>query len=104
MIQSNLQKEDRSKVGFYVLMNFNAGLLYSGSGNLGECEYRHQQGYTKNNHNNNNLRDAFQKHSEGWEFLAMPVEEPGFSRRENRELAFDLEQSDIDEYYGNPGF
>jgi hypothetical protein len=98
---SYLKDEDKHKIGFYMVTNIFTNETYFGSGILGDCFYRHSAGYKNNNHRNKNLREAFIRTPNGWEFIATPVEEYN-SPDENRLEARAFEQGDISEYWGNP--
>jgi hypothetical protein len=99
-MNSNLEKEDRNKVGFYLVTNTVTDETYVGSGVLGECLTRHRVGYNTGHHANIKLLKAFKRARDNWEFIAIPIEEPGLTREENRLVALDIEQSIINDFYG----
>jgi hypothetical protein len=99
MINSHLRQEDKDKMGFYTLTNIFTLETYSGSGVLGDCLKRHTTGYNNGNHDNRNLREAFTRTPDGWEFYAIPVEDYA-DPSDNRLLARTIEQSIIDEFIG----
>ena len=101
---SHLNKDDAKEIGIYSIINDHTGETYSGSGILGKCLSRHYRGYVTGNHDNANLREAFQKTPQGWNFYPAVINEPGLTREENRQIAFDLEQNDIDTCKGDPLF
>lgn len=103
-MHSHLNKEDKSKIGVYAVINDKTGETYSGSGELGKCFNRHQSGFTNGDHANSRLREAFKRTPNGWNFFPIVIDEPGLSREENREIAFDLEQKDIDSFKDDPLF
>lgn len=101
---SHLNKEDAAEIGIYSIINDHTGETYCGSGILGKCLSRHYRGYVTGNHDNANLREAFQRTPQGWNFYPVVINEPGLTREENRQVAFDLEQNDIDTCKGDPLF
>lgn len=94
-----LKESDKEKVGVYVVYNVKTDQIYVGSGKLGECEYRHRYGYENKNHRNKNVQKAFNNTPEGWTFMPIPIEGPGLTLKENRDIAFDLEQNFIDSFH-----
>lgn len=104
MIISNLRKEDYDKIGNYWVHNTITGETYSGSGLLKNCFNRHLLGYNNHNHKNENLRVAFAHTPNGWYFDYVLIDEPYLNKEENRQLAFDMEQIDLDMFIGNPLF
>ena len=100
-MQSNLLPEERDKIGFYLVQNEKTLETYVGSGILGECERRHKYGIRNLNHHNKNVFRAVNRNPEDWKFITIPVYELDLTHKENRELAFDLEQEIIDEFIGN---
>lgn len=101
---SHLNKDDATEIGIYSIINDHTGETYCGSGILGKCLSRHYRGYVSGNHDNVNLREAFQRTPQGWNFYPVVINEPGLTHEENRQVAFDLEQNDIDTCKGDPLF
>lgn len=101
---SHLNKDDVTEIGIYSIINDHTGETYCGSGILGKCLSRHYRGYVNGNHDNANLKEAFQRTPEGWNFYPVVINEPGLTLEENRQVAFDLEQNDIDTCKGDPLF
>lgn len=97
-MESNLTREDRNKVGVYVLHNTKTLETYVGSGQLKYCENRHKYGIKNKNHTNRKVKEAVDRNQDGWVFTASPIEEKGLTIKENRDLAFDVEQSILDDF------
>lgn len=99
-MESRLLPEDKDEVGVYLVVNKFTDETYVGSGKLNECVKRHISGFNNGNHKNINVRNAFSENPDGWEFIPIPIKEPDLNLKENRELAYDIEQEIIDEFYG----
>lgn len=101
-MKSNLSSADRDQVGFYLIQNEHTGETYIGSGDLKTREYAHRSHLQKSDHDNWKLQRSYNRRPEAFSFIGVPIEEPGLSREENRELARQLEQNLIDEFKPNP--
>ena len=80
---------NKKEVGTYLLHNKETGEAYVGSGILNQRRNNHFNKLEKNVHDNKKLQDAYNKNPN---FDFVPVVTP------NREVAFDFEQSIIDEF------
>lgn len=98
-MKSNIEGSDKKKVGFYLVTNPETAETYAGSGILGARYKVHLTQLQKGIHPNYRLQEAFNRNP-NFEFVGLPLEE--LTPEETRELAFDLEQSFIDEYDKNP--
>jgi group I intron endonuclease len=90
----------KETVGFYVLHNRNTDETYVGSGILSERKYNHETTLREGTHHNYKLQMAYNR-DPNFEFVGIPVDEPGNTAKENRDLALELEQSLIDEHADN---
>jgi hypothetical protein len=122
MLKTDLLPEDKNKVGYYIIHDSATAATYSGSGVLGDRYNKHklalERGRINNDvctcgksrakcvcrHFNPKLQAVYNKNPDGLELIAIPVEEPGLTREENRAIASILEQEDIDTYSGNSLF
>lgn len=82
--------------GCYMFHNLETGEAYVGSTNNLELRRKaHIRDLKNGNHVNKRFQRAYDRNP-NFDFVATPVE--------SREVAFDLEQATIDEYYGQPFF
>lgn len=111
-MRSNLELCDRDKIGFYILHNANTDETYVGSGILGRREKSHslylESGKTGRKdprgepirHHNHRLQRAYNRDS-NFDFVGIPTDDFD-SKEENRQTALIIEQSLINESWGNP--
>lgn len=106
-MKSNITIEDKNKIGIYIIHNPTTDETYAGSGILNERLYEHSRHLENKNvnikHHNFKLQKAYNKNS-NFEFIGIPVEENNFTKKENRQLALELEQQMINEHKDNPLF
>lgn len=98
-MKTNLDAEDKSKIGVYILHNPKTDQLYVGSGILGPRKKVHETLLENNKHWNYKLQNAYNK-SPGFEFKAIPV--TGRDDAEIRKTALVAEQTVIDLLSTNP--
>lgn len=99
-MKCNLTIEDRGKVGIYMIVNFSTNEVYFGSGNLWSRYKTHLYFLKKKKHENFKLQRAYNRNTD-FEFIGIAIQED--TLEESRELAYQLEQIDIDENLDNPG-
>ena len=98
-MESNLSREDEKKVGVYLMHNPETNMGYIGSGILGRPRSEHLRALKLGAHYNHRLQKAYDENP-NFEFIATVVE--GDTFEESRTLALELEQSEIDTFWG-PG-
>lgn len=99
-MKCNLTIEDRGKVGIYMIVNFSTNEVYFGSGNLWSRYKTHLYFLKKKKHENFKLQRAYNRNTD-FEFIGIAIQED--TLEESRELAYQLEQIDIDENINHPG-
>lgn len=96
-MDTNLSAEDAKKVGVYMIHNQELGVGYIGSGVLGSRFKTHEYLLRKGDHWNYKLQRAFNENP-NFSFVAVPIEVG--TVEENRQVALQLEQSEINDYWG----
>jgi len=90
-IESNLTDGDRGKIGIYLLHNKTTNEVYIGSGDINKRNQAHSRNLNKNKHINYKLQKSFNKKPD-FEFIGISTEIKELSKKENREIALELEQ------------
>jgi hypothetical protein len=99
-MKTNLTPEDKCKVGIYILHDPATDQAYFGSGVLGDRQKTHLSQLKNGKHHCRKLQRAFDNGAE-FDFVGIPVEDSA-DVRENRRIAYELEQTSIDEFRGSP--
>ena len=85
------------EVGIYILVDPNTDETYIGSGILDSRRKTHLYHLENNTHPNYKLQRAFNKNP-NFEFIGVPVSENQMTQEQNRDIAYDLEQSVLDDF------
>lgn len=96
-MDTNLSVDDAKKIGVYMIHNQELGVGYIGSGILGSRFKTHEYLLRKGDHWNYKLQRAFNENP-NFSFVAIPIEVG--TEEQNREVALELEQSEINDYWG----
>lgn len=102
LLKSRLSKEDKKEVGVYVLKNIITNEVYVGSGFLNKREIQHRHALKTLTHNNKNVEAAFIRQQEGWSLTPYPIKFEELTSKENRELAYEIEQLALTTHKDNP--
>jgi group I intron endonuclease len=96
-MDNNLTRDDKDKVGLYIVRNKTTKEFYLGSGRLVQRLKYHERELTNNRHINHKLQKSFNKNPD-MEFVATIIDLEGLTVEDNRKLALGSEQVFIDKF------